>query len=104
MRRQGRQVRDGRRRSQRPPLPQVPHGVTMNRREFLVGVPLVFGLRELLAQDPPAAKNPAWLDEAFKRMKATARCGVVIVAPTEAADAKSLGQSFLELMESNDAD
>lgn len=52
----------------------------MNRRTFLsivAGTPLVFGLRELLAQEAA----PDYLDAALKRMKETRRFGVVIVIP-----------------------
>ena len=50
----------------------------IDRRTFLA-TPLVFGLRELLAQEPAA--GPAWWTAALRRMKETGRCGVVLVAP-----------------------
>jgi len=75
----------------------------MNRRDFILGAaatPLVFGLTDLFAQDAPA--KPKWLDEAFKRMKETARPGLVLVAPAAAAERRTFGQEMLELIESKD--
>ncbi len=57
----------------------------MDRRTFLA-TPLVFGLEDLLAQDPVPGR-PEWFDEALRRMKETGRLGVVIVVP-ELAQAK----------------
>jgi hypothetical protein len=70
----------------------------MDRRTFLMGAPMVFGLREmLLGQDSP--KNPKWFDEALARMKETKRDGVVIVG-----DGRALGEALLALTESKDGD
>jgi hypothetical protein len=51
----------------------------IDRRTFLAA-PLVFGLRDLLAQQP-RDDRPAWWSAALDRMKATGRGGVVLVAP-----------------------
>lgn len=54
----------------------------MDRRTFLAA-PLVFGLRDLMAQEP---KDPAvadWWPEALKAMKETDRYGVVLIVPNE---------------------
>src|SRR5688572_24506778 len=67
----------------------------MNRRAFLsvaAGAPLVFGLRELLAQDPA----PDFIDSALKRMKATRRFGVFLVIPEAEAARKTLGQGLVD--------
>jgi hypothetical protein len=75
----------------------------MDRRTFLLATPLVFGLRELFAQDAPP-KKPAWLDEAFKRMKETARPGLVLVAPAADAERRTFGQEMHDLLESKEPD
>jgi len=70
----------------------------MDRRTFLLGAPMVFGLRELLlGQDAP--RKPAWFDEALARMKETGRDGVVIVG-----EGRALGEALLALTESKDGD
>ncbi len=48
----------------------------MDRRTFLA-TPLVFGLRELFAQEA----RPAWVEAALRRMKETGRFGVLLVVP-----------------------
>lgn len=60
----------------------------MNRRMFLTqtaALPVIFGLRRLLAQDSaPAA--PDWHRAALRRMKETGRNGVVLVIPDPERD------------------
>jgi hypothetical protein len=75
----------------------------MDRRAFLsilAGSPLIFGLRELLAQDagkPTDAKAvPEWYQAALKRMKETRRYGIVIVLPDDGAERKRLGQALID--------
>src|SRR4051812_6625627 len=54
-----------------------------DRRTLLKTVaaaPLVFGLRELFAQDAPAGR-PEWFDAALQRMSGLGRFGVVLVVP-----------------------
>src|SRR6266850_4502983 len=66
----------------------------MERRTFLsilAGSPLIFGLRELLAQD----SAPDFLAIAFKRMKETRRPGVVLVIPSDVEGRKRLGEGLL---------
>jgi hypothetical protein len=52
----------------------------MDRRAFLA-TPLVFGLREVLAQEPKDPAVAEWWPAARKRMKETGRPGVVLVVP-----------------------
>jgi hypothetical protein len=61
----------------------------MDRRTFLA-TPLVFGFRELFAQeaDPKVAD---WFTAALKRMKETDRYGVVLVVPNEERARQSMG-------------
>jgi hypothetical protein len=75
----------------------------IDRRAFLAGAaaaPLVWGLRELEAQDPA----PAWLDEARARMKSTGRWGVVIVAPNGEKERRAFGEALYALTELDDED
>lgn len=70
----------------------------MHRRAFLA-TPLVFGLRELLAQDPASA--PAWWAAALRRMKDTGRCGVVLAAPA-GRDGVRFGTELAALLPAED--
>jgi hypothetical protein len=57
--------------------------MNLDRRAFLgttAAVPLLFGLRELLADDTPR-QAPDWYARALRRMKETGRLGVVVVVP-----------------------
>ncbi|HEY3226705.1 MAG TPA: hypothetical protein VGK61_06920 [Planctomycetota bacterium] len=66
----------------------------MLRRDFLAilaGSPLVFGLRELLAQEAA----PDYFTNALKRMKETRRFGVVLVIPSDKDAQKRLGEGLL---------
>ncbi len=66
----------------------------MYRRSFLsilAGSPLVFGLRELLAQEPATDH----VDAALKRMKDTRRYGVFLVIPADKESRKRLGEALL---------
>ena len=72
----------------------------MDRRAFLhivAGSPLIFGLRELLAQDPaPAGKAaPEWWSAALKRMKETNRYGIVLVVPNDAKERERWGKALI---------
>ena len=72
----------------------------MDRRTFLsvvAGSPLVFGLRELLAQEPSPAPDatPDWLKTALQRMKKTRRFGVVIVVPAGKEVRTRLGNALV---------
>jgi hypothetical protein len=69
----------------------------MNRRAFLsiaAGAPLVFGLRELLAQE----SAPDFVTQALKRMKRTGRFGVFLILPDADADRQALGKNLLARM------
>ena len=69
-----------------------------DRRRFLqqaAAIPCVFGLRELLAQEPAAGK-PEWFQKALQRMKETGRWGVVIVAPDlDKVEIKKIGRAHV---------
>jgi len=70
----------------------------VDRRAFLsivAGSPLIFGLRELLAQDPAPDAAPDWLKAALKRMKETRRFGVVIVVPPGQEAQSRLGSALV---------
>ena len=71
----------------------------MERRAFLsilAGSPLIFGLRELLAQDPEKAARvvPEWYRAALKRMKETRRYGVVFIVPDDPAERERWGKAL----------
>jgi hypothetical protein len=69
----------------------------MDRRTFLsiaAGSPLLFGLRELLAQET----EPDFIARALKRMKETRRWGVFLVIPEAEAARRALGQGLLDQM------
>ena len=73
----------------------------MNRRAFLSIVassPLVFGLRELLAQEPrtEAKSVPEWYRAALKRMKETNRYGIVIVVPDDPKERERWGKALID--------
>ena len=71
----------------------------MNRRAFLsiaAGAPFVFGLREVLGQEVPAAK-PEWYAAALKRMKETHRYGIVIVVPDDPKERDAWGRALIAL-------
>jgi hypothetical protein len=73
----------------------------MNRRTFLsiaAGSPLVFGLRELLAQEPAADPKevPAWYRAALKRMKETHRYGIVFIIPDDPREREAWGKSLVD--------
>lgn len=66
----------------------------MDRRAFLgilAGSPLVFGLRELLAQE----SAPEYFANALKRMKETRRFGVVLVIPSDKEAQKRMGEGLV---------
>ena len=66
----------------------------MDRRAFLsilAGSPLIFGLRELLAQD----RAPDFFANALKRMMETRRYGVVLVVPSDKDAQKRMGEGLL---------
>jgi hypothetical protein len=71
----------------------------MERRAFLsllAGSPLVFGLRELLAQEPASEKSaPEWYKAALKRMKETHRYGIVIVVPDDPKERDAWGRALI---------
>lgn len=72
----------------------------MDRRVFLsivAGSPLIFGLKELLGQDPAPSDKvvPEWFNGALKRMKETNRFGLVIVLPEGAEERKRLGNALI---------
>lgn len=73
----------------------------MDRRAFLAvvaGSPLVFGLRDLFAQD--SARAPEWYRAALARMKERKLHGVVIIAPGRVEpDQLDLGRRLRELLE-----
>lgn len=69
----------------------------MDRRTFLAA-PLVFGLRELLAQD--AKGEPDWYRKARERMARTNRYGVVLVVPDSQPEREQLGNALQTLLES----
>src|SRR5688572_21063721 len=72
----------------------------MNRRTFLrvaAAAPCVFGLRELLAQDPDV--RPAWFKLALARMKERKLYGVVVLAPSADPAQKKFGEAIWELLE-----
>jgi len=66
------------------------------RRAFLA-TPLVFGLRELLAQDPKW--EPDWFRKARERMARTNRSGVVLVVPDGQPEREQLGNALQTLLE-----
>lgn len=75
----------------------------MDRRAFLsilAGSPLIFGLREILAQDagkPADGKAvPEWYQAALKRMKETNRYGVVIVLPDDPKEREKWGKALID--------
>lgn len=71
----------------------------MHRREFLAlaaGSPLIFGLRELLAQEA----SPDFVSAALKRMKATKRFGVLLVIPADKVGQKRLGKALFDRLPS----
>ena len=72
----------------------------MDRRAFLsivAGSPLIFGLRELLAQQAPADAKavPEWYRAALKRMKETHRYGIVIVLPDDPREREEWGKALI---------
>jgi hypothetical protein len=69
----------------------------IDRRAFLA-TPLVFGLRDLFAQ---SGSDPAWYDAALRRMKATGRSGVVLVAPA-GRERRAFGEHFAALLPSSE--
>jgi hypothetical protein len=65
----------------------------MDRRAFLsilAGAPVVFGLREVLAQEQDL--RPEWFKQALARMKERKLHGVVIIAPADEAEQLELGR------------
>lgn len=68
----------------------------IGRRAFLA-TPLVFGLRELLAQD--TKWEPDWYRKARERMRQTGRYGVVIVVPDGLPEREKLGNALQNLLE-----
>ncbi len=76
----------------------------MKRREFIVGAaaaPLVFGLRDLFAQD---AAEPKWWQAAKLRMKSTTRCGLVLVSPDGDVGRQEMGRLLFDLVRGKDED
>src|SRR5262245_1687643 len=73
----------------------------IDRRTFLAGAPMIFGLPSLFAQEE---KKPEWLTAALKKMKQSRRCALVIVAPADADARVAMGEQLLALVESKDAD
>ena len=72
----------------------------IDRRAFLAGAataPLVFGLRELLGQEPKW--EPDWFAQARRRMKESGRFGVVLVIPGDKAGRERLGTALQALLE-----
>lgn len=73
----------------------------MNRRAFLkfaAAAPCVFGLRDLLAQEPPDLR-PAWFKDALARMKERKLHGVVVIAPSADPAQKQFGVLVRDLVE-----
>ena len=73
----------------------------MDRRTFLsivAGSPLVFGLREMLAQEPRTEVKsvPEWYAAALKRMKETNRYGIVIVLPEDPKEREKWGKALID--------
>jgi hypothetical protein len=64
--------------------------MSLKRRTFLA-TPLVFGLRDLLAQE---SSKPEWFQAALQRMKETGRLGVVLVAPDGREPQRRLGSAL----------
>jgi hypothetical protein len=72
----------------------------LTRRDFLAGsaaVPFVFGLRELLSQEPKT--QPGWYAQALLKMKETGRFGVVLVVPYGKAEREKFGATLQALLE-----
>src|SRR5262245_32020321 len=74
--------------------------MSLDRRTFLKSVaaaPCIFGLRQLLAQEPDA--RPAWFKQALARMKERKLHGVVIVAPAAEPEQLELGRRLWDLLD-----
>jgi hypothetical protein len=72
----------------------------MDRRAFLsilAGSPLIFGLRELSAQEPASDV----VDAALKRMKETRRYGVLLVIPADKEARNRLGRDLIDRLPSS---
>jgi hypothetical protein len=77
----------------------------MDRRAFLsilAGAPVVFGLREVLAQEQDL--RPEWFKQALARMKERKLHGVVIIAPADEAEQLELGRRLWDVLEADAPD
>lgn len=77
----------------------------MDRRTFLsivAGSPLVFGLRELLAQDPDDPR-PGYFRDALSRMKHLDFPGIVLLIPNSRKERDRLGAALCERLNGDSA-
>ncbi len=72
----------------------------MDRRTFLA-TPLVFGLRDLLAQDEPQAAE--WWPAALRRMKESDRYGIVLVSRADERARQAMGLVLNRILTENPA-
>src|SRR5918996_6442132 len=74
--------------------------MSMDRRAFLsivAGSPLIFGLREIFAQEPDT--RPEWFRKALEHMKERKLHGVVIVVPEADPQQLEFGRCLWKLLE-----
>lgn len=83
----------------------------MDRRTFLsivAGSPLVFGLREIMAQDPVPRPGdpvmPEWYQRALKTMKERGLPGVVLIVPKGPDISSRLGRALLSRLKDESPD
>ncbi|HKS16638.1 MAG TPA: hypothetical protein VJU16_04945, partial [Planctomycetota bacterium] len=73
--------------------------MSLDRRTFLkltASAPCIFGLRQLLAQEPD--NRPTWYVRALARMKERKLHGVVIIAPRAEEEQLQVGRHLWDLL------